>query len=191
MLLGGKADGAAATRAQPALPAVDERVEHEREELVRQLERCTFGAGPGFTVQLRQCIEQGRTGKVAEAEELRRQRRIGRTIENAVVDAADYIPLVLICSWGRCQQRGAGDVQIDIARIGRIIELQAADEIAVDGQAGERPGQARRRSQDLINGTAVMAELRRHDTVPLPPSVADPTTAVLELLPAPGATLIA
>jgi hypothetical protein len=64
LLLWRKANGAAACGAEPALPAVDERIEHQCQELVGQLECGAFGAGAGFAIQLRQRIEQRRTGRL-------------------------------------------------------------------------------------------------------------------------------
>jgi hypothetical protein len=93
-LLRREADGTAAVCAEAACPAVDERIEHQAEELRHDLQSAAFGAGRRLAVQLRQCVEERRTGEVAEALELRRQWRIRSTVEDAVIDDVDHTLLV-------------------------------------------------------------------------------------------------
>jgi hypothetical protein len=60
-----KTDGGA--RRTDTTAAIDERIEHQCEELIGQLQRGAFGTRVGFAVQLRRSTQQRRTRKAAEA----------------------------------------------------------------------------------------------------------------------------
>ena len=81
-----------------AAAAIDERIEHETQELVHQLERAALGAGRILAVQLAELILQSGAGEAEKREEGGRQRAAG--IEE-IIDRGGNVLLVLV---QRCAQ---------------------------------------------------------------------------------------
>jgi hypothetical protein len=72
--LGRKADGAAAVH---VASAVDERIEHDVEELVRELKRWLLCAGRGFAREQRERVSEIGVGEGEQRQERRRKRGVG------------------------------------------------------------------------------------------------------------------
>ena len=185
------ADSPAASGAKPiaarrcadaaAKPAINERIEHESRGTRPSAE--TRHVRRRSPLRRRAGLEhsQLRIRITGENLELRRQ----WPSDDAVIDRSHDTLLTPIGARRRRKQAHAGDIEIDLAGIGRVVEGDAADEATIHDQTGERATE-RRRDEDLID-RRVVAECGVTTTVPLPPRFAVPVTTVLELLPAPCA----
>ena len=148
--LGGEADRRSAGAAH-ATASVDERIEHQVEELAAQLERTLLRAGRGFARQQRKRVGEIAAGEAEDGEEAGRQR--AAVVEERVDGGGDALlvaaqPCALPERGGEVQQHvGRGVAQADIeARdiAGHAAERGAAEPPAVqDGVIARRVGAGR------------------------------------------------
>jgi hypothetical protein len=103
--IGREAHGRTAAYRAGAKPAVDKRIEHQVQKLVRQLERGHLAPGCDLTVKVHQRIGEGTPGLPEYLQEIRRQ--CAATVEIIVERGRDA---ALVAGKTVQRQRG-GDIQ--------------------------------------------------------------------------------
>src|SRR5262249_29317495 len=100
-----------ASGARDAAAAIDEGIEHDPEELVRELEPALLWAGRGLAGKLAQRIAQARAGEIVQVREIGWQR--ASIVEDTIDRTSDVL---LISAEGGAAPKSRGQSQQDVGR---------------------------------------------------------------------------